>query len=180
MDKLKRVMRIVDEHAHKIPEGDYLELCNVMRDLYNEKDDEILSRMSVFNGFTVEEIGIEFEASEYFHDIFEERMNKMEILLKQTEMDRIKKLIHELRPVRRITTQIKRDVIQHFANINNFVLPDDSIEYFELYVDSDFGLTQMCRNYMDIENQFRQISIDDLNCRYRELQSDIDRITEFM
>jgi hypothetical protein len=180
MDKLRRIMRIVDEHSHKIPEGDYLELCNVMRDLYQEKDDDDRASSSVFSGFTVEEIGIEAEASEYFQDVFEERINDMDILLKQNEMDRIKKLIYELRPVRRITTKIKRDVIRHFANINQIVLPENTIEYFELYMNHDFNLKQMCRNYIDIENEFRRMSIEDLNYRYRELQSQIDRIIEFM
>ena len=40
-DDLKNLMRIIDKNSDKMPDGDYLELCNIMRDMYRaEADDE--------------------------------------------------------------------------------------------------------------------------------------------
>ena len=47
----KNLMRIIDKNSDKMPDGDYLELCNIMRDMYRaEADDETepISARSLF------------------------------------------------------------------------------------------------------------------------------------
>jgi len=45
MEDLRNVMKIVDENVHKISEGDYLKLCNLMHKIYKDKSKEGMKTM---------------------------------------------------------------------------------------------------------------------------------------
>ena len=46
--KLIKVLELIDKHSNVIPEGDYLEICNLLRDIRNDipgrRDDEDIMR----------------------------------------------------------------------------------------------------------------------------------------
>jgi len=178
MDDLKNAMQIIDRHADKLPEGEYLEFCNLMRNVYEDKQGNVDDVRSVFTGVYIEQEGFEEDASEYFQKQFEERMYDMDMRLKSVEMNTISDMIRELRPLQRITNNIKRNIIEHFSNINEITLPENTEEYYIEYIGTKKDLNYMCKTYMSIENQFRSIVISDLNTRYRELQFQLDLITE--
>lgn len=177
MNDVKRAMEIIDKHSEKFPEGDYLELCNILRDLYHNGGvvDDV---RSIFSGMVIERRGIDEETSAYFETMYEERMRDIDITLKTSEMDCIEKLVYEHRPLRRITSSVRRDVIGHYSKMNEFNLPENTEECFYEYIGDENDLRRMCIQYMDIENQYRALIIADLNGRYRDLQYEVDRITE--
>jgi len=178
MDDLKNAMQIIDRHADKLPEGEYLEFCNLMRNLYEDKQGNVDDVRSVFTGVYIEQEGFEEDASDYFQRQFEERMYDMDVRLKSVEMDTIRDMIRELRPLQRITKNLKQNIIEHFSNINEITLPENTEECFKEYIGTEKDLNHMCKTYMSIENQFRSIVISDLNTRYRELQFQVDLMTE--
>ena len=178
MDDLKNAMQIIDRHADKLPEGEYLEFCNLMRNLYEDKQGNVDDVRSVFTGVYIEQEGFEEDASDYFQRQFEERMYDMDVRLKSVEMDTIRDMIRELRPLQRITKNLKQNIIEHFSNINEITLPENTEACFKEYIGTEKDLNHMCKTYMSIENQFRSIVISDLNTRYRELQFQVDLMTE--
>jgi hypothetical protein len=178
MDDLKNAMQIIDRHSDKLPDGDYLTLCNIMRDLYTNKSGNINGHRSVFTGVYIEQEDFDHNATGYFQTIFEERIRDIEIRLKTAEMMCVNEIVRELRPMQRLTSNIKLSMIHHFSNINQITLPANTEECFNAYVGDAATLAHLCRTYMHIENQFREIMIADLNNRYRELQCEVDLITE--
>ena len=41
MTELLRVMQIIDQYSNVIPEGEYLEACNILKKSYEDRNDPI-------------------------------------------------------------------------------------------------------------------------------------------
>ena len=104
-DELKTVMRLIDKNSDKLPEGDYLELCNTMRDIYRGYAPEppIIARSVFEEGISLEDVELGEDELRYFYEHYEHRMRTIDVRLKRAELDMINKIIKESAPIRRIT-----------------------------------------------------------------------------
>ena len=41
MTELLRVMQIIDQYSNVLPEGEYLEVCNILKKSYEERNDPV-------------------------------------------------------------------------------------------------------------------------------------------
>jgi hypothetical protein len=180
-EDLKNAMRIIDKYSDKIPEGDYLELCNSMRDAYNQHEmqqtQNYVARSIFPENLHINDVRVDDEESlVYFYEVFEERMRKIDVTLKRQEMRSITRIVHGLPPLRRRTNKITEEVIRHFCNIHNVEIPEYTAECFEEFIAPKDQLDKLCFDYMNTENKFREMLIRDLNTRHGELGLDIDVI----
>lgn len=179
-DDLKTVMRLIDKNSDKLPEGDYLELCNTMRDIYRGYTPEPprIGRSVFEEGISLEDVVLGEEELRYFYEHYEHRMRTIDIRLKRAELDMINKIIKESAPIRRITKKVQTQVIDHFCKINELNLPENTIECFNTHTNDWSEIEDLCPGYVSTENKFNEFIIRDLNTRARELSGEMEMICD--
>lgn len=177
-DDLRKVMCIIDKNSDKLPEGDYLELCNTMRDMYRVDSPESprLARSVFEEGISLEDLYLTEDEMHYFYEHYEQRMRTIDIRLKTAELTMINKIIRESAPIRRITKKVKTQVVDHFCKLNKMNLPENSIECFSTHTNAWSEIEDLCSGYVSTENKFNEFIIRDLNTRARELKGEIELI----
>ena len=51
MDALKNIMRVIDDNSHNLSEGDYLTLCNLLKNVYKSKNSQQLPTLFDYENF---------------------------------------------------------------------------------------------------------------------------------
>lgn len=148
MDDLKRCMQIIDENSEKIYEGDYLELCQLLKSAYNKRADPVyfFTEREDFIPSTSELTHeMETHMSEYLMDrsysLDEEYLND-QIGYLQNEYDYHK-------PLNRLTKRLKGIAKSHFVMAHNL-----TVEQTEELTGAE--ITDITRKYMRVENAFRE------------------------
>ena len=181
-DDLKNVMRIIDKHSDKMPDGDYLELCNTMRDIYKsetENSTETISARSLFpEGMILEDLGIDDEARLHFHTAYENRMRYTDIHIKENEIKMLDKAIKNVKMLRRVTPNVVSEALKHHYETHFIYLDDYTAETFEAMVGSKSELMTICKAYMEVENMFRSLFIRNLNMRCVKIAEEIEMVRQ--
>ena len=98
-----------------MPDGDYLELCNIMRDMYRgEVDDETepVSARSLFpEGLILEDIAVDNDTRLHYYTDCENMMRSTDIQLKEDEIKLLDKKIRGIKMLRRMTPAIMLSLI---------------------------------------------------------------------
>jgi len=155
MDNLLRAMQIIDGHSDKLPEGDYLELCNLLKDAYNKRSDPVF--FFDYDAFDIPPIGSSMEIFTYFHDMYFEKALDLDSDYIDGQIQYLDKEFNYYRPIRRVTKNIKDSVLKHYCNIYDLPHEDMTLEQLEIGKDT---FHNMCKTYINVENHFRM--------RYRE------------
>ena len=167
MDHLRNVMRIIDEHSDKLPEGAYLEVCKHLQTAYREKDKRDMMTLVDYENFDVLLDDQPDNVLDHFYDYYYNisLMNEESFLLAQ------KRYLHaELdsnEPVRRTTKSIKIEAIKQYCILHNIVLDHYDEEHLRMYLDQsgcdlgdpgtsfEKGLKNMYKSYIALENNYR-------------------------
>lgn len=181
-DDLKNAMRIIDKHSDKMPDGDYLELCNIMRDMYRaEADDETepISARSLFpEGLTLEDIAVDNDTRLHYYTDCENMMRSTDIQLKEDEIKLLDKKIRGIKMLRRMTPTIMREAIKHYYEVHFIYLDDYTAETFEAMVGTRDQLMNICRSYMEMQNRFKSMYRRNLNLRCVKIGEEIHLIRQ--
>jgi hypothetical protein len=187
MEDLRAVMQIIDKNSPSLPEGDYLELCNRMKNLYKVKggyrtlfnyDNPIINPNAVVHGDAV----VYFE--DYYYDaalVLDKHYlgMQMEYLLSEKDM---------YKPLKRMTKSVKRDAIIHYCNLHNILLDEYTEENLKVYhneygfilgdenVSFDQSIKQMYKSYVFIENEFRYNTRRLIEKRIERIEALIDEL----
>ena len=68
MENLLRVMQIIDKHSDSFAEGEYLEVCNLLKDAYNKRADPVY--LFDYDNFAIAPVGTTSLIFQYFYDYF--------------------------------------------------------------------------------------------------------------
>lgn len=181
-DDLKNVMRIIDKHADKMPDGDYLELCNTMRDIYraeSDSTDETISARSLFpEGIPLEDLDIDNESRLHFYTNYENMMRCMDVQIKEDEIKMLDKAIKKIKMLRRMTPNVVSDALKHHYEVHFIYLDDYTADTFEAMVGTKDQLINICKSYMEMENRFRSLFRRNLNMRCVKIAEEIDMIRQ--
>jgi hypothetical protein len=181
-DDLKNVMRIIDKHADKMPDGDYLELCNTMRDIYQAESDntaETISARSLFpEGIPLEDLDIDNESRLHFYTNYENMMRCMDVQIKEDEIKMLDKAIKKIKMLRRMTPNVVSDALKHHYEVHFIYLDDYTADTFEAMVGTKDQLINICKSYMEMENRFRSLFRRNLNMRCVKIAEEIDMIRQ--
>ena len=167
MEDLQNVMRIIDEHADKLPEGAYLAVCNHLQHAYRERTKRDMATIVDYENFDILLDGQPDDVLDHFYDYYYNisLMNEESFLLAQkrylhTELD-------SNEPVRRITKAIKIEAIKQYCILHNIVLDQYDEEHLRIYLDQsecdlgdvgtnfEKGLKNMYKSYIALENNYR-------------------------
>jgi hypothetical protein len=167
MEDLQNVMRIIDEHADKLPEGAYLAVCNHLQHAYRERTKRDMATIVDYENFDILLDGQPDDVLDHFYDYYYNisLMNEESFLLAQkrylhTELD-------SNEPVRRITKSIKIEAIKQYCILHNIVLDQYDEEHLRIHLDQsecdlgdvgtnfEKGLKNMYKSYIALENNYR-------------------------
>ena len=76
---METLLQLIDKNSHLIPEGDYLKMCNILKEFHTPQ----LSA-PMFNKF---ELPLEMGVVRYFYTYFNNRLAKMDITFNEVTLD---------------------------------------------------------------------------------------------
>src|SRR6056300_1112497 len=129
MDDLLRVMQIIDSHSNVLPEGDYLELCNHLKNAYNKRADPVF--FFDYEDFRIHRIGETEDTFRYFYDYYFDKALNIDSDFIQGQISYLQKELVEAQPIKRITKKVKERVIKHYCYMNGLGNEDVEIEFPE-------------------------------------------------
>src|SRR6056300_1498805 len=171
MEDLRHVMQIIDQNAHNFPEGDYLNLCNIMRKLYTDKRTENFQTIVDYENFYNESLMNE----EYFIRCQLEHINR-ELLLNG--------------PIKRVTKALKERAITQYCILHGIQLENYDEETLRKRMDEngfdigeagttfDKGVRKLYKSYIAFENAYRETYRQGLDRKIIELNACLDKIDE--
>lgn len=126
MDAIREVLALLDNNSEALPEGDYLNACNRLKEIYKEMED-----MPLYD--TVSDNSSE-EGERPPQRILRLMMTRTEV---HKRIKYHQKMIHEHRDFKRLTKKLKIMAMQQYAKFNGVDL-ENFDEIIEM-VKRDFG-----------------------------------------
>lgn len=170
MENLLRAMQLIDEHSSKIPEGDYLEICNNLKSAYNKRSDPVL--FFDYENFRIAPMSDNQHVLRYFNNYFIDRAVEIDSDFVHIQMNYLESELSNHQPIRRISKPLRERVLRHYYRIYT-VEPDDRPDYFDKST-----ITKFCRSYIELENEFRSRYRDAIVKRLHWLEDSNDNLNE--
>ena len=168
MDDLLQAMQLIDKHSDKLPEGDYLDICNRLKNAYNKRTDPVY--FFDYEDFAILPIGPTAETFQYFHDYYFDKALNLDSDFIQGQISYLQKELNEARPIKRITKAVKEQVMRHYCLIHGIDVEDVQIGFSK----NDWNL--MSKAYIDVENNFREKYREAIEKRIQWLEQSDDRL----
>lgn len=162
MEDLRSIMSIIDRYTEVMTEGDYLELCNKLRDAYNKRSDPVY--MFDYENFAIPPVGPDDRTLQYFYETFYERAVDLDVDFVNEQVAYLSRELVLNRPLKRISPTIKEQVKVHYCRMRGI----DRSQFDERNSGTkEFKMT--CRTFMHLENSFREKYRDGIEQRIRWL-----------
>lgn len=168
MEDLLRAMQVVDKNSDVIPEGDYLQLCNHLKEAYNKKTQTVT--FFNYDHFSLEIPAESMDIREHFMDHFFNKAIELDIDFIQGQIHYLEKEMRHYEKLTRVSKDVKRVVRDHYCTIHNINQDNFSV----LIRASDFK--EMCKSYMASENNFREKYREAILKKIMWLEESIDHI----
>jgi hypothetical protein len=164
MEALANIMSIIDLNSESIPEGDYLKLCNFIRDIH-----KILPKAPTKRA--------PFQPIPIPEDLRDRcRFLNAELGRIIDEITRIKRRMKALPIRRRVTEGVRRDAIRDAANRMGFAIRSLTLDSLR-----DKGVViphahMFYKEYMERTNAANQVLLDSLMMCHDDMRREEDRI----
>lgn len=186
MDDLKNAMRVVDEISDKLPEGKYLELCNLLRNVYRKNDSKEMNNLIDYESFDMFVRGQSTEVLDYFYDFYFQTSLNNECMFLKSQMSYLENELEISRPIQRISKNIKYDAIRHYCFLNKIPIRNYTTDTFReyqvqnnLYVSENKfkkGLRNICKGFIHMENTYRNMYRGAIMERIEKIEGWIEEI----
>lgn len=168
MNDLLQAMQIIDRHSTSLPEGEYLELCKHLKNAYNKRADPVF--FFDYDDFSIPVIGPTPEIYEYFHEYYFDKALGIDSDFIQGQINYLHKELQDGQPIKRVTKNVKSDVKKHYCFIHGLDIEEVDVGF------SDADWNQMCKTYVEIENDFRLKYTEAVIKRLEWLKESDDRL----
>lgn len=188
MDRIAKLMQIIDENSNNISEGDYLKICNILKTIYRDKEGP--KTLIDYETFTIVDESQTDEINDHFYDYFYNMSVLNEINYAIIQRDYLETELYENRPIKRINKNVKLLAIGEFCKINNILLSEYTEKDLEAYLDRTGydlcepgvsftqGIKRVYKSYMTVENIYRQIYRNAIQKKISELDSLLDKLED--
>ena len=173
MDNLLGVMQIIDRNSTNFAEGDYLEVCNLLKKAYDRRSDPVY--FFNYDEFRILPVGADTSSLtfEYFYDHYFEKALQFDSDFIQGQLNYLQKEYESAGPIRRITQNVRDKVEMHCYSIYGIPPGENTLE--ELGMDPvDFR--KMCKTYVALENDFRATYRETIEKRILWLEDSEERL----
>lgn len=192
MDDLKKIMHVVDEHSHLLPEGAYLEICQRLRNLYSEKENTAPTTLFDYSAPIVSLHGPEERSNvdAYFEDVYLRDAVNNDIEFLEHSLEYLHSLREECEPIQRLSKYTKMYCVRHFCEIHNIELEEYSQAALRKYCEAnnfqigqrgesfDKAFIRICHGYKVVENRFRNRFKDNIDAKVEQIEGLIDELYE--
>ena len=169
MEDLRHVMKVIDENSHKLSEGDYLTLCNLLRKIYNHKEREEWTTLVDYEMFDVYSHGEQDEVLDHFHDHFYNVSISNEESYLQMQVSYLEDELIQNRPIKRTTKYVKYNAIREYCQMNNVQIRKYDEEHLRAYLtDHHFEIGDVGTSF---ENAYRALYSEAIKKRIQKLYS---------
>jgi len=190
MEDLRNVMRLIDIHNDKIPEGDYLELCNSLHNVFKERETRDMSTLVNYEQFNIVIPDVSGEILDHFYDHYYNVLLEYERDFLIAQRLYLNNELDTNRPIQRISKTIKNRAIAHYCHLHSIHLDLYDAEHLKRYHDEnnydigesgtkfETGLAMMYKSYMAVENDFRSTYCHALRDRLDKINAWIDKLDD--
>jgi hypothetical protein len=179
-------MQIIDKNSENLPEGDYLQLCNLLRNVYVCKERKEMNTLFDYGTFDIFVPDQSREILEYFYSHYYRTSTDNEQMFLKSQMNYLEGELEIHRPIQRISKNVKSDAIRHYCYLNNITLAHYSPELFRenqmqnsSFVDEknfQKGLRNICKGFIHMENTYRNLYRGVIMERIEKIEGWIDEI----
>lgn len=149
MTELLRVMQIIDENSTLLPEGDYLEVCNLLKKSYDVRTDPVY--LFEYDNFRIPPVA-PVETFRYFYDYYYDEGLRMDSDFIHGQIRYLEDELNTSQPLKRITKTIRAIVMRHCCMIHGDMTSELTLEDMNL---TDTEFRNKCKTYIHVENDFR-------------------------
>jgi hypothetical protein len=190
MEDLRHVMQIIDQNAHNFPEGDYLNLCNIMRKLYTDKRTENFQTIVDYENFDIVPENQSGQVLDHFYDYFYNESLMNEEYFIRCQLEHINRELLLNGPIKRVTKAIKERAITQYCILHGIQLENYDEETLRKRMDEngfdigeagtafDKGVRTLYKSYIAFENAYRETYRQGLDRKIIELNACLDKIDE--
>ena len=188
MDDLRNAMRVIDENSNKLSEGDYLQLCNLLRNVYRYEERKEMNNLFDYRTFNMFVPGESEEERDYFYSHYYQTSLDNELMFMKSQRHYLESEIEIHRPIQRISKNVKLDAIKQYCGINDIRLGQYTIERFKEYhiinrlfvSDKIFenGLRNICKTFIHMENKYRNLYCGVIMERIEKIEGWLDTIED--
>ena len=149
MTELLRVMQIIDENSTLLPEGDYLEVCNLLKKSYDVRTDPVY--LFEYDNFRIPPVA-PVETFRYFYDYYYDEGLRMDSDFIHGQIRYLEDELNTSQPLKRITKTIRATVMRHCCMMHGDMTSELTLE------DMNITTTEFrtkCKTYIHVENDFR-------------------------
>ena len=192
MDELLSVMQLIDKNVDKLPEGDYLEICNRLKKAYNKRADPEF--FFDYETFDIPQLGPTQEVHDYFRNYYMDQAISLESDYLSGQIEYLRKELESTHTLKRRTKFIQETCVRHYCLSNNLD-PEDYINYIirseegeerestwqdtldRLNLDKG-NVMSMAKTYMLVENSFREQYREAIEKKLEKLEEAEDKLDE--
>jgi hypothetical protein len=114
MDDLRNVMRVIDQNSDKLPEGDYLELCNLLRNVFRNQERREMNNLFDYENFDMYVPGQSDRVLDYFYDHYYQLSLDNERIFLVSQKNFLEDELEQNRPIMRNSKNVRLDAIMHY------------------------------------------------------------------
>lgn len=188
MEDLQNVMRVIDKNSDKLPEGDYLELCNLLRNVFRNEERKVVNTIFNYENFDLYVPGQHPRVTDYFFDnYFTTSINHDRTFLR-SQIAYLEGELEYSRPLRRISKYVKQDALIHYCSMNDINIDEcneESLKQYKInngtYVDDRTFkkyIHTICKGYMHIDNIYRVMYSNLILDRIERLSACLDDLDD--
>jgi hypothetical protein len=188
MEDLQNVMRVIDKNSDKLPEGDYLELCNLLRNVFRNEERKVVNTIFNYENFDLYVPGQHPRVTDYFYDnYFTTSINHDRTFLR-SQIAYLEGELEYSRPQQRISKYVKGDALIHYCSMNDINLDTCNEESLKQYKINNGTYTDdrtfkkyihtICKGYMHIDNIYRVMYSNLILDRIERLSACLDDLDD--
>jgi hypothetical protein len=188
MEDLQNVMRVIDKNSDKLPEGDYLELCNLLRNVFRNEERKVVNTIFNYENFDLYVPGQHPRVTDYFYDnYFTTSINHDRTFLR-SQIAYLEGELEYSRPQQRISKYVKGDALIHYCSMNDINLDtcnEESLKQYKInngtYIDDRTFkkyIHTICKGYMHIDNIYRVMYSNLILDRIERLSACLDDLDD--
>jgi len=188
MEDLQNVMRVIDQNSDKLPEGDYLELCNLLRNVFRNEERKIVNTIFNYDDFDLHVPGQHPRVTNYFYDNYLTTSINHDRMLLRSQIMHLEDELEYSRPLQRISKYVKQDALIHYCSMNDINIDECNEESLKQYKINNGTYTDdrtfkkyihvICKGYMHIDNIYRAMYSNLLLDRIERLRTCLDDLDD--
>jgi hypothetical protein len=186
MEDLRNIMRLIDANSNTLPEGDYLAICNSLRNVFKDRTKQEMTNLFDYENFTIFLPDTTDDVLDYFYDHYYNASLEYDREFLGAQRVYLENELNVNRPIKRVTKYVKEMAIKHYCALHNILLDTYDTENLRKYHDDnnydlggtgtkfDIGLKKLFRSYIDVENHYRSIYCSTLYERINKIDDWMD------